>query len=1726
MSDEKQTKPIKKSRSLWRWLMLFLGALCVLVLLGFIGVFIAFKTGYVDSYIKNALIERFIDFGIKAEIENVKTTISPTTAELTNLQFFDEQTGEKLAKIDKLKIDLTLVNIWGLRSAREININSTDVEGLEVWVKFDEKGNSNFSNLKFKVEEDSNLKVSLASMNFNLKDAIVHYGDEMRKISGTAKSIKILVEPENPETAEKERRYKFDLSSEKSIFVYNEKPIEPIDVYAKGIADKNGAEISSLRIKTPIGESFLSGTVTDWKLPKYDLKITSTIDLQQTATLLPSGTALRGFGNFEGTVTGEGEKYSINGEVTSESLAASNIILKGLQVNTKIDGENSIYEGNGKAIAEMLTFEDFRIDFPQLIGKVRGNGTDFKWFGELQAASAKSPNGTLASLFISDAVAEYKDKQFSADFGTLRAGKFTSEDLIAENIRTQNLKFSTVNGVTNINAPNVQANVVKAEGVEIGGVNANGVKVVNNGGKTSAEINNLQAKNLRTADAQLNNVKANGVNVTSQNGSTDVQAKNVEADGLNAENTKVNGLKAGEVDVKIRGNQTDIQARNVQSTGVDADGAKVGAAQASNVNVTIRGNQTDVYSDTLKVARVETDAAILGSLNIAGVRLKIIQGRIEGTSGDIDAGNVDLKSNGKLENAKLYKPIFVLEPSGRYRASMDMSLGGGTLGSVKLGAAKASVIADNDKVTLNNLSAAVMDGTVNGNAVIAMNQRNSSKVDADFSGLDLGKLIALQGGKVMPITGETTGKVNLTFFGTDFKSASGTLVADFKANAGTAERGLVPVNGNLGLKAINGLFDVDYANLNTEKSKLNATGKFDLRGNNSNLTLALDSSDATEIERLLKVFNVSPELEQQLADNQITFAGNLKFNGTLTGNFDNPNIDGQAMLDSIAMRGRELGMLSTKILVSQNLVELQNGNLRERNGGFTEFNISIPQTGKNNISVQAKLTRVNTGNLLAALPLEKYLPAKFRDFNAETSGTINLQGLPNEMIGLAELKSGAGSVAGQPFESFAARLNFKGTVATLEDFDARFADGYLKAKGTYQRDTSLFDLDIEGKNLQASRLRPLVTDDKDFPAFAGTIDLTAKATGKGDQFSTFNIAFQGSGQNITINDNAVGTINFVGTTVNQLLKTELTANLEGQSQVAIASINFADERLPFRAETNFNQTELAPFVALFRPADSVAINGKATGNISFGGNLYDVAKKEFTDADLRGTAQFSEFGLQFDETPITATQPITINFNTREVVVENARFAGAGSNLVVSGTKALNDNGFNNLAVDGKINMRLLNLASKNTFFSGLADVSIRLTGVNTDSRLSGSANVDNASISTFVGSERLNFERIKGRVIFTSNQAQIDQAVGYLGGGKVVGTGGASVEGLKLQRFRLELRGQNITAPLPKNFLTTGDANVEITSKCDEDEITKKCVSGGSYNTLIAGTIFAKRSIYSKDIDLADVISSRRDATISEGTTAPLLGIPRLDLRLQGRDALVVRNNLADLTASVDLRVTGDVDYPVISGRITANSGTVFFRSDRYEVRRGTLEFPPQTDNEPVINLQAETDIKGYQVFVNLAGELSNLDALTATVRSNPALPQADVISLVTTGNLANTESGISTTGINTAAEVITDSLINNPIRKATDKLFGLNKFEIDPILSGKRLNPTARLTVGRQINKNLLVTYSTNLSEDQNQVLALEYRVSNRLSFVAQYEQGSLSNVTRNNNNFGFEIRLRKRF
>lgn len=1684
-------KPTRKRRSFFT--RSSLRALLLVAVLGIVLSLLAillYRNQVFDPYIKAQFVSKMADIGIEFDADVFRVTVNPLALELKNATFNDKLTGEKLFFIRNAQLAMTVRDLYSWQLSRDIVIDSTEINGAEVWVKFDENGRSNFANLKFIEEEGSRINFKYESAKFSIQDSVIHFGDLSRKISGDAKNLLFFLEPENYDVPDEQKRYKFDLTSTDSNFAYDEKTVDNIDVRATGIAHRNGAEISEFSLTTPIGESTLSGTLTDWAAPKYDFDIRSSVDLTQAAMLLPNGTAMTGIANLKGRVTGEGENYKIVGEADSQSLRAAGVYLQAVNVNATVSGVNDSYDANGTAIARLLTFDDFRVDFLKLVGNVRGTGTDFRWLGDLQAAAVSSKSLSLGGLFLRDAFAEYKDRQLRAEVANGRTGSLKIKSNEFRDLNANNLKLTTGDGTTRLTSPNAQARSFTTEDYKLNGITGRNVIVTDKGGRTDVETDGLRSQSAEVKGSRLKNISADRFRFTDLPTTTELFADNLRAEQLDANGASIFGLEAPTIELR------DNQAETV------------------------------IYADKLRVAKLTTEAANLGSLNIGGVRLTIRQGRVEGRSDDIDAGNVALNKTstlpqgGNLENVKVARPVFVLEPAGRYRVTADMSLGGGSLGSVALGAARAKLEVSNDRAAFNELTANVMDGELNGDATIALNNRTQSQIRGDFKNLDIGKLLALQSGRVIPVDGETTGRVDLNFTGTNFRNASGILNADIAANAGSVEDGLIPVSGKVNLSATNGLFNIDVANLRSANSSLDATGQFDLKDDNSNLNLALRSTDAGEVDRLVRVLGVSPEFADQMDEMQVQIAGNLSFDGRVTGNFSDPSVNGRAELASISLKGKELGSVTTDISVTPSGTQLANGKLQQRDGGTAQFTVDIPNGGVNNIAVAATLTDIDAGSLLAALPVD--LPARIRDLDGRTSGTVDIRGLPNNAQGQLNLAAATGMIAGQSFDNLAVKAVFAGTRIDLEQAEMRVGAGRLSVKGNYDRASEAFNFDLVGNGVPVPLALAFLPPNDAIPVITGEMDFTAKATGVATQASTFDVNFNGTARGVNVGENVFGEVTFNGVTQGQILTANLTATLEGRPQIINATVNFGNDDMPLTASTDFNQSPLAPFLAFVPQLKNYPITGTGTGRVEFSGNLTSIdpsGNRVFTADNLSGTMNFSQLALQVQDTPLSASEPIMIRFNKREVIFEKARFSGGGSNMTIAGTKALSDDAINDLSIDGRVNLTLLNLFSKDTFFAGLADTAIRLSGPNSTARLSGTANVVNGSVASFLGTDRFTADRIKARLIFTTDQVEVEEATGYLGGGKFTASGGGTLNGVSVSAFRFELVGDNVTVPLPKDFVTTGDARLEISGQ--------RASINAPLQLTISGRVLARRSVYSKDIDLANMLTSRRDVVLS-GSSGASLPV-RFDLVIEGRDALIVRNNIADLTATVSLALSGDANSPRLAGRITANSGTILFRKDRYVVQRGVLEFPPDTAIDPVLQLQAETEIAGYQIFINYNGPLKESELATLTVRSSPALPQADVVSLITTGSLTNTAGGLPTfaqTGINTAAEVLTDSIINTPARKATDKLFGLNVFEIDPIISGQQVNATARLTVGRQINNNLRVTYSTNLSQDQNQVLAFEYRVSNRLSFVAQYENRALTNVTRNRDNFSFEVRFRKRF
>lgn len=1582
-----------------------IGAVALILL-----IFIVYRLGYVDRYVAGQIIDTFAKYGIRAEIKNFHAGFPPQTVEMTGVELYDSQTGERLGKIDRLLATIRVEDLYALNLQRNINLRDLKIEGLEAWVTFDEQGRSNFRNIHIPPPETNRrILFAYSAANIEIKSGVVHYGDVRHEISGEARNLQAVILPADPNLPIETRMHPVTFSVSNSTFTYDGRPVNDIDIRAQLRINETRAEIQELVLRSPLAEAHLQGTMDDWRALHYQMNITSSVDLTQVSDLVQAGTTLRGTGNFAGTVSGEGDKYKVDGSIKSDALAADNLRLQGLSVTAKGSGQGKTYDINGKAVAALLTAGDFQLNNVQLVGGVMGTGSDFRWVGELRAAAERSYGTTIAGLILQDARAEMNDGVLTASSSQFSANSLSSSGARANGITASDLKLRSENNVTTASVSKVKAGTIVGSGAKVNGVTANNVDIVSRDGVTSVVVKDMQ----------------------------------------------------------------------------------VGATSAA--------------------------GAEIGAINIAGVRLSVRDGRMTGSTADIDAGTVKL-ADGQVESVKLTRPVFVVEPSGRYRASADLSIGGGVLGQMNMGQARAQLVATNTDIQLNDFSADIFKGRANGSARIAVAKGGSSKITATFDQIDVAGPLTAFAGAAVPLTGRATGKIDLAFPGTNFKQASGTLTANFTADSLETSTGQVPLSGVVALRADRGLFNIDRVDLQTPATKLNATGQFSFSGD-SNLQVDLNSSDASELQAVLISSGLLPDLEEQMRTYGLELAGQLAFNGNVRGKLSSPDLDGRVSMSTLLVNGNDLGSLSAALKMTATEMQIADGRLAEKDGGGMQFTLNAPRSGENNITLDATLDRVNGGNLLAALPLggrarSGLSKSLTTDTQSDVSGSIHVSGIPNAMVGSAELRFGPGRLGGEPLESMLARATFAGSKVTVESVDARLAAGHIVASGTYDTTTKVFDFQGRAEGVQLTRLSAL-TGQSTLANVTGTADFNAHIVGNSAaaDFSSYQINFDGVGKDVVINGRPAGTLALAGRTENKQLNITLTTGVFGSNpQVVAAQINLGSEKLAATVETTLNNADLTGLLKMLLPQANVEISGLATGTLKASGNLLDEDDNPSLSG-LQGTANFTSLSFRVAEVQLTATSPLIVRFSPSEITFDQTQFTGPGTNIVLGGTLAVGPEGRQNMTADGQLNLRVLNGLSPDAFLSGTAEVAVRVTGSYERPRLNGTASVNGGSFSLLVEDQRWTIANVKALVRFTANQAQIDSMTGTLGGGHVTASGGALLEGFTLARFLFNVHGDNVTAPYPTDFRTTADIDLEIKGTWREQ--------------LIGGTVNVKRAEYTEDIELANLINFKQRESIEEGAEIEITRRAFFsDLRVEGRNALVVRNNLADLVGSISLQINGPVKDPLVSGRITATSGTLNFRNDRYEITRALVDLPPQRQADPIINIQGESQIRGYRITVGLTGPLSQPQAV---ISSEPALPQADVVSLITTGQLATGDTStsiLSQSGLGTATSLLTDALINAPAQRATSKLFGLSRFEINPVIGGTGSTPAARLTVGKRINKDLSVTYSTNVTSDPNQILAVEYRVSDRLFFIAQYEQASTQRLTARNNNFSFEIRFRRRF
>jgi translocation and assembly module TamB len=249
-------------------------------------------------------------------------------------------------------------------------------------------------------------------------------------------------------------------------------------------------------------------------------------------------------------------------------------------------------------------------------------------------------------------------------------------------------------------------------------------------------------------------------------------------------------------------------------------------------------------------------------------------------------------------------------------------------------------------------------------------------------------------------------------------------------------------------------------------------------------------------------------------------------------------------------------------------------------------------------------------------------------------------------------------------------------------------------------------------------------------------------------------------------------------------------------------------------------------------------------------------------------------------------------------------------------------------------------------------------------------------------------------------------------------------------------------------------------------------------------------------------------------GDTAPTTaasGGPRLDLHVEADETIEIHNPFVRLVGSASLDISGTTAEPGIVGNVEfEEGGEVMVQTLRYELERATLTFSDPTHTEPFIELQANTWVQNYQISVRITG---TPDRLTTSVASNPPLTEEEILAMMAVGYRREGVGG-GAMGVNVASTMLT-SQIAAELDRRTRLLLPVDQVRVDPFAETASGNPTARVSVVKQLSPTWTFIVQSNLSAQREEVVVSRWYLAPGVFVEASRDlDGS----------YGFDIKLRR--
>ena len=882
----------------------------------------------------------------------------------------------------------------------------------------------------------------------------------------------------------------------------------------------------------------------------------------------------------------------------------------------------------------------------------------------------------------------------------------------------------------------------------------------------------------------------------------------------------------------------------------------------------------------------------------------------------------------------------------------------------------------------------------------------------------------------------------------------------------------IPIDGNVivDYDAARNRTSFQQSSLRTGNTELSLSG---VVSKDSALQVRLTTNDMHELGALASVAAPS-DTSHQIASYDVH--GGADLSGKVSGAIADPHFDGQLSLTNLQFSQTQWKTVHAHIAVDSRSVAISDGSLVNARQGRMTFDA---KTKLMNWSPDpnAPFTAHTRIDQISAADLEKLAQTNY-PIEGLISGEVSASGTQNHPQAKGHIELAKAVVFNEPLTLCSVNINADQQTIHL-DGEVKAAAGSMTAKLAYQPSAKHYLIAVNTAGLTLEKVQAL-----------------QRAAGPVNGNLTANISGEGTIDNPILTAHLqIPDLEMRGESFHQV-----DAQLDAKGKHTEFHLNSNVEQTTIRAKGTVELTPgypanitldtgkvpIGPLLARFVPNSQHG----AGGELEIHGNLEGPLQ---TPAQLQARVEIPTLQLEAQSLKLANASPIRINYQGGVVMLESAELKGQDTDIRLSGTVPVQGGGAMNVVADGSMNLNILQPWTDGGHSSGMVNIQMKAQGPIKQPVIDGRVRIENAIISS--DSLPVGIEAMNGDVSISGNRVNINKLSATAGGGTVNVTGTASYG--STPSFNLAMQA---------NSVRIRQSGVRSVMNAD------LAWNGSTDSSLLSGRVVVDKLAFSQGSDLDQILSNfSGDETVSDPSA--IANNIKLNVAIQSAQSLNLASSQLSIAGSANLIAQGTAANPVLIGRVLLTNGEVFFLGKRFEIESGTISFSNPVRTDPVVNLQVKTTIENYNITASILGPV---DQLKTTYTSDPALPTADIINLLAFGQTTAESASNGSASSTATAESAVAGQAGSQVASQVQKLTGISQLTLNP-LAGNNANPGSQVAIQQRVTGNLLLTFSTDITNAQNESIQIQYQINRKVGVSVLRDE---------NGGYGIDVHYHKVF